>query len=87
MRSTALSQSCVLSCGLLSALHWSFQCCHSFSRMLVLETRAMGMVFGLVPTWSRSHLLVSCPLGNLYGLVKVYPGSLQLLQHALLPHP
>ena len=65
MRSRALSQSWVLSWGLLSALHWSFQCRHSDSEMLVLEIRAMGMVLGLVPTWSRSHLLVSCPFGSL----------------------
>ena len=85
MRCRALSQSCVLSWGLLCALHLSFQCCHSFSVMLSLETRAMGMVLGLVPTCRRSHLLVSCPFGSLYGLWKVYPGSLHSSQHAVMP--
>ena len=65
MRFCALSQSCVLSCGLLSASQVSFQCCHSFSPMGALETRLMGMVLGFVPTWSCSHLCVSRPSSSL----------------------
>ena len=65
MRSWALSQSCVLSCGLLCALHWSFQDCHSLSVMSELEIRAIGMVFGSVPYWICSHLLVSWPVDSL----------------------
>ena len=84
MRSTALSQSWVFSCGLLSALHWSFHLCHSRSVMLELEIRAMGMNLGLVPTWRWSHLLVSCPFGSLYGLMKGYPGSLHPPQNPLM---